>query len=449
MLSKFFNSHQQELSPFEKQLVKVSWALLVAALLFPTLVRLTVLGVWWTPSFTIFFRAVGMDPMNASGFASIFVLFLGARPSRDSFRVILGLALALEVYYLLFYLPPEMDAFTKIISSGGGFAVAGLLGLTYQAARAGNPSARRRAALMLRISVVLALYPFTSATILGVLSQMTPMVYDSHGYLFEGSLGFHISFETARYLQLNPLAGAFFTAIYSRLPIWVMIAFVLNVFYEKRCYSNLLTAYILSGVFVVGLFFVIPMVGIDYYLGSTYWPLGPLPSTPGAKLFQAGSDLPRSCLPSMHVCWILLPFFCVRRLSPTAAWCYGILVFTTIISAMSAAIGHYFIDFIASVPYALAFQALTAYRTPNNGRWRIIGLTYGLGTTFLYALSLRLAGPSMASHPSLSWGLLLVMLAGSLWIENRLAAVTIADQAQGEPGREPNTENMEASSRES
>lgn len=428
MLDRLDAAHSKELNPFELRLALVTWILLGAALVFPTLVRLVVAGVWWTPDFTAFLRVVGMDPMNASGFASIFILFLGARPHR---KLLIGtsvLGLLLEIYYVTSFLPAEMSGFTKALSSGGGFAAAGFLGLLVQAFFFSSPVAKKRASIFLRIALVLMLYPYTTAAMMGALSHLTPMVYDSHAYLLEGSLGFWPSFEVARFLALNPGLEAFFTTIYSRLPIWVALALLANIIYSQRCYFNVLTAYVLSGVGAIFFYLLIPLVGIDDYLGSTFWPLGPLPETVKPILHRAGAELPRSCLPSMHGCWILLPFFCVRRISPKFAWVYGFLVVTTLISAMRAVVGHYSIDFVASVPYALAIQAMTARSSATNWKWRVSGVSFGLGTTLLCALAVRWYGVGLAQVPLFSWSAMAVIVVISLILEHKLSVATLEDE---------------------
>lgn len=425
MLESLEAAHKRPLNEFEQGLRKLTWVLLLAALVFPTLVRLVVLGVWWLPDFTVFLRAVGMDPMNASGFSSIFVLFLGALPRRALLAVIVGLGVLLEAYYIGGFLPSQMSLFQKFLASGGGFAIAGLIGLALQAALPGATGAKQRAGSFLRVSIILALYPYSMAAVMGSLSQMTPMVYDSHAYLVEGSLGFHLSFQVANFLVHHPGLSAFFELIYSRLPVWVVIALLANVFRYRKCTFNLFLAYVISGIGAVGFYYFIPMVGIDYYLGSPTWPMGPLPDTVKPILHPAPPDLPRSCLPSMHACWILLPYFCVRRVSKGWSRFYLFLVLTTLVAAMRASIGHYSIDFVASFPYALAVIALTTRGTEQNTHWRWKSLAFGVGATLGCVLALRWFGPGLAYLPWFTWPMMAWVVVASFYLENRLARATL------------------------
>jgi PAP2 superfamily len=425
MLRSFFESHNRELSSREKQLLSLSWVLLIAAVICPTLVRLYAFQTWWVPDFTVFFRVIGMDPMNASGFSSIFVLYLMARPERRTFWGVFSVTVVLELGYLIFFLPSDMAWPMRLISSGGGFAIGGLLGLLLQMLWTSPLPARQRAAYLLRLSIMLAIYPFTSAATLGALSQATPYIYDSYAFLIDGSLGFQPAFEVAKFLAENQTLGLVLSAFYTRLPLWVAVGFFLNLVYADRCYFNLLLAYIVAGIIVMGFYYVLPMVGFDDYLGSKYWPLGPLPENVEAKLIQAPPELPRSCMPSMHVCWILLTFFCVRRISRTYLICGGFLVGVTLVSAMAGGVGHYFIDFFPSVPYALACQALTAYDTSDNKNWRVIGVAYGLGANLLMVSTIRFFGPSLAQSPWLVWPSLCLMVAVALYLESKLASSSL------------------------
>jgi len=373
-----------------------------------------------------------MDPMNASGFSSIFVLYLMARPERRAFWGVFSLAVVLELGYLIFFLPSDMAWSLRLISSGGGFAIAGLFGLFLQMFWNSPPPARQRAAYLLRLSVMLAIYPFTSAATLGALSQATPYIYDSYAFLIDGSLGFQPAFEVAKFLAEHPTLDLVLSAFYTRLPLWVAVGFFLNLVYEDRCYFNLLLAYIVAGIIVMGFYYVLPMVGIDDYLGSKYWPLGPLPQDVEAKLILAPPELPRSCMPSMHVCWILLTFFCVRRISRTYSLCFGFLVAVTLVSAMAGSVGHYFIDFFPSVPYALACQALTTYASKENKTWRVVGVAYGLGANLIMVSAIRFFGPWLAQNPWLVWPSLALMVAVALYLESKLAASSLG-VAEGAP----------------
>lgn len=424
MLNKLHDSHTAELKPFEMRLVRDTWILLCAALIFPTFVRLLVTGAWWVPDFSGYLQTVGMNTMNAAGFASIFFLFLGARPLRPLLLAVSALGFVLEVCYLTLFLPSNLSTLTKALASGAGFAAAGLLGLMAQSYLNSNSAAKGRAAYLLRIALVLMLYPYTMAALMGTLSHLTPIVYDTHAYLLEGSLGFWPSFEVAHYLKLNPGLSAVFRVIYTRLPIWIALALLANIIYSQRCYFNVFTAYILSGVGVVFFYLMIPMVGIDDFLSGQYWPMGPMPQV-DPVLVPAGAHLPRTCMPSMHACWILMAYFCVRRISPIFACTFGFLVLTTLISAMRAEIGHYFIDFVPSVPFALAFQAITARSTEGNSSWRMGSLAFGLIATLACALGLRWYGVVLAQSPLFSWSGMGAIVVASLYLEQRLGSVTL------------------------
>lgn len=363
--------------------------------------------------------------MNASGFASIFVLFLMARPEKRIFWTVLGTAVVLEAYYLLAFLPSTLTWSTKFVSSGGGFAVAGLLGLLCQSMLGPSLPGKTRARIMTRLALMLAFYPFTSAATLGALSQATPLVYDSHAYLLDGSLGFQMNFTVARFLESHSFLGLLFDTIYSRLPIWVVIGVALNVSYEKECYFDLLSAYLLAGVLVMGFYYILPMVGVDDYLGSHYWPLGEIPPTVPPVAVAAPDNFPRSCLPSMHAGWILLTFFCVRRINRSFALFFGGLTVITIFSAMSGPVGHYFVDFFPSFPFVLGCLALTSKNVPGNRDWKLVSLLYGFGATTAVAALIRGYGPGLANYPGLVWPSLLIMVGVTIYLEHKLAATTL------------------------
>lgn len=394
--------------------------MLAATIVVPAVIRLLILGQVGTPAFRSFFEVVGMSPMNASGFAAVSVLYLLARPSKVHLVATGLLALLLESFYLA-QLPSSFSLFNRLLVFGGGIGLAGLLGLCHLALLGTFKVSRQRARTYFAMAMILALYPIASGALIGVLSHLNPLVFDAYGYYLEGSLGFWPSFEAARLQATEPALGRPLFFIYSRLLIWLILAFALSLVYEERCYSDMFPAFTASGL--VALFYAhfLPMVGIAIFVGSSDWPFGPLPPPMTLKLVPAPADAPRTCVPSMHACWILISYFTVKGISPKIKLSYLFLVFTTLFSALGPRVGHYLLDFVPAVTFAVSWQAITARPTPGAKRLRLGVFWGGQAATILYLLTIRWNVVFWGSNAYAFWGMSLALVAVSLVAEGQLA----------------------------
>ena len=404
----------------ELGLEKLSWQLLFGGLAVLVLSRLLVFGTFQLPEFDGFFEIIGLSPNNASSFASLAILYLLSRPSASHRDNVAILALLLEVGYLV-QLPAKWDLFGRLLVFGGGIGVAGLIGLVHLSLFGPMPHGRRRARMYLRMGTILALYPVLSGAMIGSLSYLTPLVHDAYGYNVEGAIGFLPAFEVAHWQVTHRGWDLFLHFIYSRLLIWVLLAFALNQIYHRRCYSDLFLAFALSGV--VGLVFCysLPMVGLYAFIGMPPWPFEPIPSSIPLELVPIPPEFPRTCIPSMHTCWILIAYFVVAPISRAWRWIYFGLVVTTLISALGPFVGHYVLDLVAAFPFAVSWQAFSANKTPamRSVRWPIF-LT-GQALTLGYCFSIRLVPRFWMAHPYLFWTVSLILVVTSLIVERHIS----------------------------
>ena len=408
------------LSQGERLLSRTAWVILAAAIAVPAVIRLIIFGQVGVPAFRSFYEVVGMSPMNASGFAAVAILYLLARPSKGHLMATGLLAVVLESVYLA-NLPYDFALFDRLLRFGGGCGLAGLFGLCHLAVLGPGSGSRQRARTYLAMALVLALYPIASGALIGVLSHLNPLVFDAYGYYLEGSLGVWPSFEAARLQALEPALARPLYFVYSRLLIWLMLALALNLIYEERCYSTMFPAFAASGL--VALFYAhfLPMVGIAVFVGSSGWPLGPLPPPMALKLVPAPADAPRTCVPSMHACWILIAYFSVKGISPKIRFSYIFLLLTTLVSALGPRIGHYLLDFVPAVTFAVSWQAITAKPAPGTQRLRLGIFLGGQAATIFYLLTIRWNVVFWGSHAYAFWGMSLALVVVSLLLEGKLA----------------------------
>jgi hypothetical protein len=148
--------------------------------------------------------------------------------------------------------------------------------------------------------------------------------------------------------------------------------------------------------------FLVGPVGVLFYnlfpaLGPIYLFLGrfpwhPLTADQARRLFLEPVTIAgmRNGMPSLHMAWVLLAFWCSRGLSIYERSITFAFVVFTVFSTMGAG-EHYFIDLIVAFPFAVFIQALCATRLPWRDRRRYASCLLGLIATFVWLGTLRFA----------------------------------------------------------
>lgn len=428
MIGRLVSSRAEPLHRLERAAIRG------ASILFWCFLAATIAIKWYAakggqvPDFSNFLRSIGMNPVNASGFGAFALLYLCARPTRASMLFTLVAGLPLELYYHIALFPNATLEYHLMIA-GPGVALTALVALLGQAFLDPIEVARIRARTMLQVAMTLAMYPISVGLMLTTLSKLTPAVWDPAAYMLENALGLP-SQGVARWLEAHPELDPLFVGVYTRLPILLIGGFALNILYYRGCYSNLFLASVAGGVLSSFIYPLLPMVGISFYLGAPPYPQGPLPLPPSLDPVPAPPHLPRTCYPSMHGTWSLLPFLTLYRISPKIAAVFAACFVITLISALDTPTGHYILDLLVAFPFAVAMQSLATLPSARNGVWRRRCLYFGLGVTIGAALIVRWGTATLLATPWLFWlfWLGLVVCAGaSMMLERRLGQITLED----------------------
>lgn len=420
------------LSQLEKSLDLLGRYLLLFYLVFTVVLGIVLRNRGMIADFSDYFRLNGFDPMNASGLAALYVAFLSCRPSRNAIQVSLVLGLIAEVFYQLLVLPPEAGMASRLLTVGGGTGVVGFFCILGTYLGGAKPIHRARARAFLLAGLCLLLYPIAAGKGIGLLSEATHTVFDSHLYRFEGSLGFFPSQEVAKLLLSSYALHFLVLAVYSRLPLFIFLGIYLSVRYERFCYTNVLKAFILGGVLAFPFFFVLPMVGIDLFVGTPPWPLLELPAINEFKPVEAPLSYPRTCLPSLHTTWVLTVYFAVAGISRRTAVFAGVVVFLTLISALGPSVGHYIVDLLVGVPFCLGVVACASPKNAGNAVWRTYCMAFGFGSTAFWVVAFRFFPDAVLSLHWLAWTAMLLACGATFWLEASLArsSVSLVDESE-------------------
>jgi PAP2 superfamily len=409
------------LSPIEESLDRFTKRLLLFFLLVTAGIFFLLRSRGINFDLSLYFRVNGFNRQNSSALASLFVLYLLCRPARRHLAVTLGAGLLAEIVYSTLSLPVDVGLWKRLTGAGAGLGLAGFLGCVWLWLRAGSENAKSRARISIMLALCLFFFPEISGKTINLLSAFTPKVFDSHAYVLEGSLGIFPSQVVARFLGGNPWLDSLFLAIYARLTVFVLVGLWLNLLYEERTYTNTFIAFVAGGFLAFPFYFLLPMVGIGLFAGIPPWPLEPLPSLETFPVVPAPGIYPRTCIPSLHTAWVLVAFFAVCRISRRIAAVYATIAILTIISAMGPAIGHYFLDVLVGVPFAVVLVAIATRETPSNKRVRRYCLFLNFGLVTLSIVLLRFVPGLLADNPTLSWIFFWILVPVAFWSESKLA----------------------------
>ncbi len=376
------------------------------------------------PSPPFYYFTVGLDPMNVSGFlGAVFLYLLLPRRGLEILAVAI-LAFLLEAH--LFQARPEVWSLAlKVRAVGVGVGLAALAGLALRSLSACGAE-RHRARGLLAMACILPLFPTVSGMVHDVIIYANPLVWDQFLYAIDGAWGFQPAFVLGGFLVRHQGLWLLSVFFYVELPLLMVIASAMNLLHPRRTLNNMLACFVLLGVVGPALYNVVPGVGTQALAGDLF-PLGPPPAVPeGLHLVRGPDDLPRNCMPSLHLAWILAFFWGTRWLGRRFFW-LGLAAVLFTIGGTIVGGAHYFVDLVVGVPFALVFHALTTRATEGNRLWRRLGVGGGAAVVALSLAALRWWPGVLADHPALSVAAQVLMVVGTLYVEHRLARATLAD----------------------
>lgn len=371
--------------------------------------------------FSNYFAMSGFDPMNASGLAALYAAFLCCRPGKRALQLSILLGLVTEVLYQLLVLPSDSTFVNRLLTVGGGFGISGLLCLAALFFQQRDPNAKKRVKAYLLAGLCILFYPVVAGKGIGILSLMTPQVYDSSVFRFTSILGVYPAAEISKFLLDHSPLLILTHAVYARLPLFIFIGFLISCLRPEKSYFNILQAFILGGFLAFPIYFLLPMVGIDHYLGSPPWPFGVFPKEDTFHLVNAPLSLPRTCFPSLHAAWIALFYFSTCRVSLKVRLTSVAIVILTILGSLSHSVGHYIVDTFVAIPFSLATIALSTPRTEKNGNSRFISMVFGLGSILGWGVLFAFFPNFAYDFAPFLWVLLALNCLATPYLESRLA----------------------------
>ena len=371
--------------------------------------------------------ALGNNPLLSFMLLGTFIVHMASGCSSKERISTAALAAAVRVLYSLIKgFQPYFG--WQIVSWGGFLGLASLIVLLVQAARNHGTARKNR----LRTFMTAGALPYTWIIVafsLGTITH-TSRSLDPNLLAFDSSLGGSLSFALGRVLAANPLLAQLTMLVYHALPLGgaTMLAW-----YNRASYRPVRIIHLYLSIMMVGfaVYWFFPAAGPLYaYAGRFPWSTPDKWSILGQSL--APFDAPRNAMPSLHFGAMLLLTWNSR------AWQWwgrlAALLFTAGIAFATVALGeHYLIDLVVAFPFILAMQAVWTTAVPLRTSARIQAMVGGFAVTAAWFVALRYAIPLFLSSSVLGWACAAATVAGSLWLEQRLARAAWGQSTAFEP----------------
>jgi len=369
----------------------------------------------------MFLLHLGLKPEFGFIFAGAFAIHLGLLPERRE----LGRALGFAAFFAALYLGTGLLAHEQVVSDWWVARVAGIGGALGCGSAAvlgidafwSTGEVARRAQFALQRAAVIPVFGMVAAVAMGFVSATPATTFDLYLYSFDDRLGFQASFLCGRLFLHYPWLHEIASLIYDALPLLPPLVLAISWRERRRLPFDPLAAFVAAGIVCFCLYQVCPGTAPAAVFGNLF-----PDHQPAASALHLGRiaipDQPRNAMPSMHVTWTLLAWWCSLSLS---RW---MRIFSTVFLAWTvlATLGlgeHYLTDLIVACVFTLAISAGCAVRLPFRAAARGQALAFGSIVTLGWLLLLRegmLAGiPQVAA-----WILVAITLGGSVFFERRL-----------------------------
>jgi hypothetical protein len=384
----------------QAQLWRYAWICVVTCTLIYLFREVGAWRGWWKGENLSLWITWGLDPMNASGFLSIFVAFQLASSFDVRTRGLWVLAGLLVEFFVFLNRPFTWDFQSRLAAVGLGFGVTGVIGLGWQAHA--FPRVRTYRFLLL-IATFLFLYPRDVDLCHSLLANWTPQVFDPTGIVIDRLWGREPVVDLTNWLQTT--GGLFpLRLIYVELPLCLCLAIYWNYTAAERSSFNFLKAFLLSTGLGFLCYAILPMVGPLVFYSHIPWRESWNECSTNLSL-----PLSRGCMPSLHATWGWLIFRAFADLGPRGWKLGGLFCLFTSVSIFPVG-GHYLIDIVPALPLATLVWALSSW----HPRWKLAA--GALAALFGWVLAFRLCPLWLCQQAHLTRGLQIATLLVFGWI---------------------------------
>ena len=277
------------------------------------------------------------------------------------------------------------------------------------------------------IGLVLPVAGLGMGLFLSMTIRMCPEVFDATLAQFDATLGFQPSAAAVRLLAACKPLYCLCALVYLLAPIGVALSASAEIRSGNPRGLGVLPTSLVAGVLGFCLYLYVPAVGPGPFFGSNL----ALVLDP-SNIEGSGSvigDVPRNCMPSLHVTWAALAFLATRRRASWVRVVSGAFLLLTVLATLGLAC-HYLIDLVVAAPFVLFVRGLCSVRTP--GGWqRCTAVALGLCLVLGWTTAIRAGAPpawAQAALPAVMGMTVLAAIGAEGWL-------ALAEQAGQGPAR--------------
>lgn len=231
---------------------------------------------------------------------------------------------------------------------------------------------------------------------------LTPHTFDYYLYAADASWGYQFGFLAGQVVKRHDWLREVSQFAYINLPLAATLTYLAA---ERRSAVDARRfLYLVMGLGAAGWlsYLAVPGAGSVVVFGSLFPDFPPDLSAMGILQAPRVTE-PRNCIPSLHAAWGLALCWYAPRPAIVRA---GLVFYLVPMLFYTLACGHYLVDLVAAVPFALAVDAATR-------RARLVSLVSG--AIFIgWLLAIRFATQAMLITPAVPWAMTALTL-GACW----------------------------------
>lgn len=316
----------------------------------------------------------------------------------------LWLGLGTEVWFFL--LRDSQPVFLRLLSVGAGLGISGALALLWEARKDRTRLIPLAALSLLPVSFM------AGGLLLNSLPFFSKQVYDLH--LHASDLTLYRSLTAWLSWRIHPFGLMFFQVIYELLGlamVWIQVDFLTR---PGRFRQNPILLFYLGGLLALVYYSQLPAVGSAViFEGFPVWVPRQFSIQP---LIWQGFE-PRSCFPSMHVCWALSVCSVANYGGHKTQRILLLFLVGTLVSVFCVG-NHYIVDVLAAFPMVVGCQGLCLWLQQRHSR--LLWLSFSmLGLVWLQLVTIRDLYPFWQGKGLLLWLFFALGVASSIYLNQR------------------------------
>lgn len=322
-------------------------------------------------------------------------------------------------------LAPRMVSFP--VTQFAYLSLPGLVSLTGLSARIiwAKGDERKLIAIALGTAVCFVSAGWLTGPMLRYVTHLRPLVLDLYLYSFDGSLRAQFSFL----LGQGFLKWRWFATIsiwcYIGLSLILALAFVENLVRDAWRGIKVASVFLFCGPIGVIFYTFFPGLGPRLLFAKDF-PLHPLTTLAASQVQLQAISLegPRNAIPSLHMTWVLLAWWCCEKTALPTRIVAALFVLFTITSTMGTG-EHYFVDLVVAAPFTLFLYAIFCAEISWRDHKRWAAILGGVSMVFIWFALLRHTPHLFWISPVIPWAMVVVTVVATVWLKRGLTPISV------------------------